>query len=166
MTDRIGKALMENWADYLKYSSAHVSDYQAICRLGEFVNLLHHDKIPQPLADKWRLALDSQKISAGSLSKAIAGMQKDVARLRHVMSIGDEFIFEETMLLITLRVNVQLAMEFFESRGVSVTVDLQDVDDSLRSIARSGQNFSAYESARRMARKNWGLPIVSRWLDS
>ena len=70
------------------------------------------------------------------------------------------------MLLITLRVEVQLAMEFFESRSIEVDCDLQDVDDSLRSIARSGPNFSAYESARRMARKNWGLPIVSKWLDS
>lgn len=165
MTSRFDKALKENWAKYMEHRSRG-ADYAAICRLGEFENLLHHDKVPAPLVMKWRQTLDSEQIPEEYLSKAIAGMQEDIARLRHVMSIGDRFIFEETMLLITLRVDVQLAMEFLESRSIEVGDALGEVDDSLRSIARSGLNLSAYESARRMARKNWGLPIVSKWLDS
>lgn len=102
--------------------------------------------------------LDQELISEERLSLAAKGAKADVARLRHVMRVDDKFIYEEAMLLITLRVMVQLAMEFFESRNYDLAVDTQDVDENLRRVARLAQNFTAYESARRKARKNWSLP--------
>lgn len=165
MSDRLDQALRELWSEYRRYSSVG-EHYSAIVNLGEVENLLRHGKIPRPLNRKWRATLDHEHIQAQSLALAAKGAKADIARLRHVMSIGDKFIYEETMLLITLRVEVQLATEFFESRGFEFAADIRDVDVALRRIARSGLNFTAYESARRKARKNWGLPIVSKWLDS
>lgn len=165
MNDRMDQALTELWAEYRNLCSAG-AHHSAMVALGELENLLRHGKIPRPLDQKWRAKLDQEHIPTERLSLAATETKVDIARLRHVMSIGDEFIYEETMLLITLRVGVQLAMEFFASRGFDPEVDIHDVDDDLRRIARSGRNFNAYESARRKARKNWGLPIVSKWLDA
>lgn len=164
MNDRMDQALKECWAEYQSFTSSG-THYSAIVRLGEIENLLRHGKILRPLDRKWRSMLDQELISEERLSLAAKGAKADVARLRHVMSVDDKFIYEEAMLLITLRVMVQLAMEFFESRNYDLAVDTQDVDENLRRVARLAQNFTAYESARRKARKNWGLPIVSKWLD-
>ena len=49
MNARFGKALMDNWAEYLDSRSGGAS-YLAICTLGDFENLLRHDKIHQPFA--------------------------------------------------------------------------------------------------------------------
>ncbi|MFZ5672629.1 MAG: hypothetical protein ACOZAM_06660 [Pseudomonadota bacterium] len=164
MNDRMNQALEECWSEYKNYISTGTY-YSAIVRLGEVENLLRYGKVRRPLDRKWRSILDQELVSEDRLSLAADGVKADVVRLRHVMSVDDKFIYEEAMLLITLRVMVQLAMDFLESRYYDFAVDTQDVDENLRRVARLGQNFTAYESARRKARKNWGLPIVSEWLD-
>jgi hypothetical protein len=97
---------------------------------------------------------------------AIAEAIKNASRLQRMLSIGTTFTYEELMLAITIRVELQLLSQFLASGGEAPDFHFLDIDDELWRVAGHPENASAFRSAQTEARRNWGAPIQASWIES
>jgi hypothetical protein len=97
---------------------------------------------------------------------AIAEAMKKVSRVKHILGIGTTFNDDELLLVITHRVQLGLLAQFLAKRGAVPEFHLSSIDDEMRRVAGYRENAAAFRSAQAAARKNWGAPIQSSWLES
>ena len=98
-------------------------------------------------------------------SKALAEAEQNVSRLKRMLSAGTNFTYEETVLAITLRVELQLLAEFLLKRRGAIEFAPDLADEDLREVSGYSQNVFAFGSAKAAAKRNWGIPIRSSWLE-
>lgn len=139
--------------------------YSALVRLGEIDNCLRYGDLPEPLVRKAHTAIHRAAISDEVLAKASAEAKGNLARLKQMLSVGTRFTYEELLLAITMRVELELLEDFLRGRGMAVEFDARSLDDDLLEVARYHQNSSAFRSAQIAAKRNWGLPLRSQWLE-
>ena len=164
MRHDLEKAVAARWDLYLRYKADGAS-YSALVRLGEIANALRHGLMSGALARKWRRTVGEVTISEAELAQAVAKAGQDAARLKHILSIGEKFIYEEQVLLLTLRIQLELFSDFLRERGMAVEFDPESADSKFREVARSRGNAHAFRSAQASAKRNWGLPLRSPWLE-
>ncbi len=98
------------------------------------------------------------------LSAATTEIVRKWTRAEHIISIGTKFEWEELVLLLALRIEVELALNVLVLFGIeSKKFDLAHWDEELRKLGLFRENRSAFLSAIRTVRKNWGVPIEDRW---
>jgi hypothetical protein len=73
---------------------------------------------------------------------------------------------ELRLLVITHRVQLGLLAQFLAKRDAVPEFHLSSIDDEMRRVAGYRGNAAAFRSAQAAARKNWGAPIQSSWLES
>lgn len=164
MSDGIQRTLLERWAEYQRLLEAGAS-YAALVRLGEIDNVLHHQDGDYVVFRKWRQNAADIELSEELASAALAEAREKASRVMRVVSVGTKFTYEELLYVITLRIELQLLSEFLHRRGVPAGLDRLPCDVNLRNVARSRENISAFRSAQAAAKRNWGLPIRSEWLE-
>lgn|SRR5258708_2158858 len=165
VTEGIEPVLAERWADYQRLRAAGAA-YSALVRLGEIGNVLDHKDGHDPAVQKWKLTVGEAQIPDAMRGAAIAEAIKDVSRLQRMLSIGTTFTYEELMLAITIRVQLELLSQFLAQRGEAPDFHLSAIDDGLRRVAGHHENASAFRSAQTAARRNWGAPIQASWIES
>ena len=85
-------------------------------------------------------------------------------RLANILSVGDQWEWEELVLVVGKRVELDLVGELLRFLGHPMDVNVSRADDLIRRVAASKKNGATYDSARRQCARNWGLPIRSPWL--
>jgi hypothetical protein len=164
VTEGIELVLTERWADYQRLRAAGAA-YAALVRLGEIDNILNQNEGHDPAVQKWKLSVGQAQIPDAMREAAIAEAFKSVSRLRRMLSIGTTFVYEELMLAITIRVELELLSRFLAQRGTAPDFHLLAIDDELRRVAVHHENASAFRSAQTAARRNWGAPIQASWIE-
>ena len=84
---------------------------------------------------------------------------------QRMLSAGTNFTYEEMVLAITLRVELQLLAEFLLKRRGTIEFAPDLADKDLREVSGYSQNVSAFRSAKAAAKRNWGIPIRSSWFE-
>jgi hypothetical protein len=79
-----------------------------------------------------------------------------------MVSGASSLTYEEMVLVITMRVELEMMMTYFSERGTGELADVRALDEEIAGIARSQKGI--YLSAQESARKNWGLPLRAKWL--
>lgn len=82
-------------------------------------------------------------------------------RIERILSVGEEWQWEEFILILTLRTEVEIVRSlmatYYEWR---TEINLRDIDEQMREIAKSKQNSSTFRSAlQRLDRKD---PLLRR----
>jgi hypothetical protein len=165
VTEDIEPILGERWADYQRLRAAGAT-YAALVRLGEIGNVLDHTNGHDPVVRKWKPTVVEAQIPDAMRRAAIAEAIKNVSRLQRMLSIGTTFTYEELMLAITTRVELELLSRFLAQRGETPDFHLSAIDDQLRRVAGHYENASAFRSAQTAARRNWGTLIQASWIES
>lgn len=154
-------ALENRLAEYksLLRQGAHAS---AFTRLAEVLNVVEHSELPNRVRYGLIGRVEEAAKSIGRESVQ-SGFEADLARIRKICSVGSRFNEDEVLLLLTIRVQLQLAGELYAHLGWS-TEGLADpeIDSAMQDIMRS--NEKSTQKALGLARKNWGLPLVTDWL--
>lgn len=164
MSDVTENLLQGRWTEYQRLLEVRAS-YAPLVRLAEIDNVLSQEGVPRPISHKWALIVQEEKIPDEMYRKALAEAEQNVSRLKRMLSAETNFTYEEMVLAITLRVELQLLAEFLLKRrgAIEFAPDLADKD--LREVAGNSQNVSALRSAKAAAKRNWGIPIRSSWFE-
>jgi hypothetical protein len=162
---RLHGALEERWTDYLRLreQDAH---YAAFVRLGEIANCVRYADLSSQDRSKWANVLEQTDISPDVLGSIKVEARSKIERLWQIIGGGGVYVYEEAVLVITLRVQLGMLLDYLAQRGVVDFLDVKSVDEQLQALASAPENSSAFRSARQSARRNWGLPLRSRWLDT
>ena len=163
MTATLESTLEAKWAEYLRLREQN-TNYSAFVRLGEIANCVRCAQIPPPVKSKWVDVLEQVNVPADVLRSITSDAKKDLECIARILSVEGTLLYEETVLLITLRVQVEMLFAFLAERGFVDRPDTNRVDEQLRAVAWSPENRSAYRSGQQAARRNWGLPLQSEWL--
>jgi hypothetical protein len=99
---------------------------------------------------------------------AMSGAAKEIVSARnqaaHILGIGSKFNWDEFVLILTLRFEIELALPLMCQLGFdSAALDLGSLDAELREVANLGANRRSFLSAMAAVRKNWGVPLVDKW---
>jgi hypothetical protein len=104
------------------------------------------------------------RVHAGVLQAAEEQALDSRRRVWRILSIGTSFTWDELVLVITLRTELERfssVMALFEMEPTAL--DLADLDFEIRQVARSSANRSTFASALRTVVKNSGIEIEDRW---
>ncbi len=155
--------LAERWAEFERlYREGSI--YSAIVRLGEIYNYLQHTTSSRDVTQHWGDILRGVQLSKEDLTKAERNAKDNLERLKRMISVGTNFAYEELLLAVTMRVELQLFAEFLASRGLAVSVDATCLDEDLLDLAASTNTSSIFGSAQSAAKRNWGIDLDSPWL--
>jgi hypothetical protein len=160
----LSQALEERWASYLRYYGAGET-YSAFVCLAEIAHCLNYETLPQQPTQKWSAAIQNVSITDEDIRSIHTAVAQKIQQLQRIVSVGTRFIYEEALLVITIRVELELLSAFLEQRGIAVTMDVAAVDDDLQAIATSSGNAQDFRSAQNAAKQNWGIPLHTRWLE-
>ncbi|MCI0664319.1 MAG: hypothetical protein L0220_24945 [Acidobacteria bacterium] len=115
---------------------------------------------------KWRKRLKQIHLSEEPLKIVEHGVDSDIKYIERVLSIGTIWNDDEISYVLQRRILVDMVLEYFrEAIGREILLDHSNADKLIISIAQSRKNKRSFEIAVRQIKKNWGLPIRSKWLD-
>lgn len=164
MDDAIERLLAQRWTRYEEYKRSGAA-YSALVRLGEIINVLRHGGISEPVGRKWNVAARQVEVSNEMYRQAVAEAKQNISRVERMLGIGTTFLYEELMLALTVRVELGLLCEFFIDRGIALEFSPGSFDEKLLEVSRRKENVVAFRSAQAAAKRNWGVPVQSPWLD-
>jgi hypothetical protein len=161
---QLEEELQESFRFYKKLLGAGVY-YNALTYLAEIFHCL--PALDDASDRRWTNTLRSEKLSAETLNAAIAGIEKDAQIIRRILSVGAVWNDDEILLVLTKRVQIDLLLVFLtEFCSYDRTVNIGDIDERINSISQTKENKHTFEEARNLMKKNWGLPIKSKWLST
>lgn len=164
MPRSLPELLEERWAESLRlYREGAV--YSAFARLGEIYDCLKHEILSEEHARKWSATIQNVLITDADLQSIRTEAVWHVERLRRVLGVGSKYTYEEILWAITIRVELELVSQLLAERGIDELARATSVDNDLLAVAMSPVNASAFRRAQAAAKKNWGIPVHSRWLE-
>jgi hypothetical protein len=155
--------LEERWTEYVRLYEQRET-YSAFVRLGEIANCLNHATLRDQLIRKWSARISNVPVTAKDLHALRSAASEQVGRVSAILRVGTTFTYEELLLAITTRIELELLSNFLRVRGIPVPLETSSLDEQLAATARDEVNASAFRSAQAAARENWGIPVHSRWL--
>jgi len=164
MSDVTENLLQNRWTEYQRLLEVRAS-YAALVRLAEMDNVLSQEGTTRSISRKWILIVQKEMIPDEVYRKALAEGEQNVSRLKRMLSVGTNFTYEEMVLAITLRVELQLLAELLLKRRGEIEFAPDLADEDLREVSGYSQNVSAFRAAKATAKRNWGAPIRSSWFE-
>lgn len=138
--------------------------YSAVVRVREIESCLGDPAIPENRANEWYEIARSVQLTSMEVRRASDEAQRQIERLQKMLGTGSKFGYEEILLAITTRVELELFADFCADRGIVSGVNTEVLDDDLVALASSRENSASFRQAQTAARLNWGVPLKSRWL--
>ena len=140
--------------------------YSASVQLGEIINCIRQNGRSINDSEGWTARIAAVDLPIGDIAAISQGVQASLARIGHILGIGTKWEYEEILLIITLRVEVSMALEFLLFRGIDISeVDVSVADEPMDAYAATSDGKKLMREASRMAKRNWGFPMSHRWLD-
>ena len=138
--------------------------YSAAIRLAEMDNCVRNASPHDAIVEKWKQVINQSVLTDDQLTAIYSEARKRIERLKRMVGVGSQFGYEELLLAITDRTELDLLCHYLRAVGLIPSFDAGELDDDLLAIASSRQNSAAFKSAQAAARRNWGLPVRSSWL--
>ena len=101
------------------------------------------------------------RLDAGRMHEALVERRD---RLRRILFTGGTYLYEELVLVLTVRIECTLVMSLFaEAAGHRLDVSFEDCDLRLEEISKEARNRHAYRSAIKAIETNWPEAVPLRW---
>lgn len=156
-------AIQNRWDEHLRLRREGAA-YSSCVRLGEIENCVQFANLSGGLALKWSNALEGVALPS-SLIQAVRDEAKgNVQRLNRILNAPGSLVDEEMLLVVTMRVELEMLFTYFSGRGMDGLPDTSLLDEALVHAVRAPDNAATFLAAQKSARKNWGLPLRSKWL--
>lgn len=140
--------------EYERLSSGGAA-FSALAKLGELIASAEGQR--QDIQNAIR-----HMVSGAVLEEAATEAVAVQGRALRILSIGTRFTWDELVLVLTMRMQLELASLVMTLFGVeSSTLDLAAIDTELRDVAKA--NAAQFVSALATIRRNWDTAIVDRW---
>jgi hypothetical protein len=143
--------------EYERLSSSDAA-LSAVVKLGEVLAVA--DEADRPRAS------DAVRghVTAATLEAAATEAVGVRGRALRVLSVGTTFTWEELVLVLTMRIELELASLVMALFGVDTgAFNLSTLDAELSKVALSAENRGRFASALASIRRNWNVTVVDRW---
>lgn len=139
--------------------------YPAILTLGELENCL--EALPKRAQAKWKKLINEESLTKEIVREVEHGVEEAIERIQRIISVGTRWCFEELTLVLGRKIEIEIVLLFLHKRQYFTDhcFLLDDLDAAIMKIAKSKVNERDFRMAVTLNRRNWGLPISSRWLD-
>lgn len=132
--------------------------YAAFLRLADIASVL--SCAPPDVRQWYESKLSSVSLDSVAKEHLQEGILSQYAKISRIMSVGDKWNEDELLLLITIKVQIDLLLEFLASRGVRFeSSEESKISIAISEIASSPSNVKTFKRAALLARRNWGVPI-------
>jgi len=165
MSNNLADELQERWEAYLRYYREGAI-YSAFVRLSEIANWLKFVGVPSNLVSTWADTLRKVEVTSNDLQSIGEEVDQRIERIRRILDADTDLIYEEILLVITIRTELDLLSWYLADRGAEELADASSVDQALGAIAQAPKSSAVFRSAQASAKKNWGLPLHSKWLSN
>lgn len=140
--------------EYERLSSSGAA-FSALAKLGELIATAEGQR--QDVQNAVR-----HMVTGAVLEEAATEAVAVQGRALRILSIGTKFTWDELVLVLTMRVQLELASLVMTLFGVdSFALDLTAIDTELAEVAK--MNAAQFASALATMRRNWDTAIVDRW---
>jgi len=163
MSHDLEKSLEERFGEYIRLIKigAH---FEAIANLVE----IHHclSVMDVKSKSKWGEKLKQAQPHEEVLRVAESDVDHEIKYIEKVLSVGTIWNDDEILHVLTQRILVDMFLDYYRDFiGRDISISVSKADELIVSVARTKENRRAYEISIRLMKKNWGLPIRSKWLD-
>ena len=163
MASNLKHAIDRCWSEY-QHLRGEGALYAAAVRVAEIADCLRVHGSNHEDAQGWLAKTESVQFSVNEIERACDEAVHRLQRLQQVVGTGSKFTYEELLFAITSRVQLELFVQFCMEHHIPCGLDPTVVDGELSALASSKQNATEFRRAQAAARKNWGMPLSSRWL--
>ena len=141
--------------------------YGAAKRLAELSHCL--SGLSDDARNDWseRIKFFASPMPEGAITVLENGLVGDAERIRRILSIGSRWNEDEVLLVLGMRIEIDLMLSFLSeycSYNVTAPLPIEYIDERLVELAKSKEHKRHFRWAIDMMKKNWGLPIDSKWL--
>ena len=158
------KRLNEKFDEYVFFKNSR-EPYANLKLLGDVYNCaLTLDKSKK---FQWleRLRKEEQ-LSDSQIQIVLAGLENTVGVVEHLLSCFEVWIFEELVLLLTERIEVDLVKAVLEEIWhLETNIDLKEIDEKILEISMAKASKTPFKSAVNSIRKYSEMSITNRWLN-
>lgn len=163
MSIELEKKLNEKFQDYLHFLHGG-SAYSAIQKLGEIFNCL--PMLSRSKQMEWIEQLRNERLSEATIDSVKSKIENDIKSIERIVSVGSKFIVEEFVLILTSRIQIELVLDLLQELGFDeIKVESDEIDDKITRISQVKENKEAFKDAISLLKKNWGVPITSKWFN-
>ncbi len=150
------------WYSNLMQGGAY---FGALSKLAEMENCL--PQLSKGLQAKWREQINKEVLSEDAIRELKVEIEKAIEKIRRILSFGTKWEPEELLLVWTIRIQIEMLLHFLNERHeiTEHNSSLEEIDEAMLQVAKSKINKQGVQSATALIKRNWGLPISSRWLD-
>ena len=153
----------DRFKEYIELKEAN-EYYGAISILAQMLKSL--PILSKSKQSEWARRLNSEPISEEIIEAVLVGINRDVNRLKRILSVGSRFNDDEIVLVLTLRYQIEVIMSFlFENCSLKTDISLDDIDSVIQSMARSNENKRAFGEAINQIKRNSRLPFDNKLLN-
>src|SRR5437867_4098194 len=132
--------------------------YGAFIRMVEIYSVL--DEIRNHSREKFKGLCLTIELSPEDRRTLRNEIQRNVDKILRILSIGKTWIFEEFVMVVTERIQIDLVLRYLKDLGLQLEFEsYQSLDEALENAVKSPRNRRAYNQAIAACRMNWGLPI-------
>lgn len=87
------------------------------------------------------------------------GMAESIARVRRILAVGQSWMYEEWVLILTSLIQVDLVSSFLSARGLQPRSSSDNLWAQICALSHRRSNRASFESASASLRRNWSLPV-------
>lgn len=149
------------WYLSLQQTGVH---YSALKRIAEIFNCL--PKLAGEQQKRWIERVSREMLLHDVVKATEDGIENDAQRIRRILSFGTKWNSDELLLVVQLKIEIEMVIALLNhySQTVVSIASYKDIDEDIVEIANSKENARAFDMAVSLMRRNWGLPLSSRWL--
>jgi hypothetical protein len=152
------RVALEKLLPEYKHLSSSGAAFSAVVKLGTVLAMADEEELHDATAAV------RDHVTAAVIEAAATEAVGVRGRALRVLSIGTKFSWDELVLVLTMRIELELASSVMALFGIDTTAfDLGTLDAELREVGSLKENRVRFASALATIRRNWGVPILDRW---
>lgn len=135
----------------------------AFFRLSQIYNCI--PRLEKKEQSRWLKIVRKETLNQEQIQLIKTNLEGHVEHMERLLSAFSDWIFEDIVLLLTIRIYMDLATDLLKEFGyLNEEFDLKDIDENIQDISKTKSGKSEFISAVKSIRRNQPLPINNTWL--
>ena len=116
----------------------------------------------------WLDIISQERLEEEFYIQAFKDYDEDYKRTKHILSVGNYWIGEEWILVLTHRLTWEIIKDFLYYRGLPFPsdMDLEGLCAEMKELSQTKKNKRVFESSVATMQKNSPLPFVDIWFEA
>ncbi len=137
---------------------------------GDRSNIFHVIKcfdVPKDLEEKWMDYFSNLRLTSDMIDHISRKTQSSFDHAKRIISIGDYWLIEEWVLILSMRLDLETLKDLFAYKGAPFpSIDLNGLCEDMKIASQTPKNKRNFEYSVGLIKKNCALPFLDVWYES